>query len=441
MSTQGMTLTVLASTLAEAVAKDNDDPDGHDIASGLFGPAVSEWLRDVAKQLAAVAAAAALATPPAPAPTWPEWAEQILKIVREYSGYDGYDDEDGVDLPEEVREALEELTAQIERLEAKAPAPARQEPLTLPAGKEKQMELTGYQVKQINEFMGGDYDCDVTIAELPERTPIDPDTGALGEPLKAGIYIWCTDYPEEGSVLLEHDQAPHPHPQDAAPASSSATRAAITALAASAEPKCHCGDRPAAQCHEPWEPGCDLGNNPAHVRVAAEPVAVPAGWREVIADVAADISDHPSLAHEKLRRLLAAPPAPAAAEQSMIEAVTRAILFADCGHTNDWRSNTDLGIAAIRAYESYPRGVTTLRDLAGSMRMPCPTVATLLSRVDPSQEYADNTVVPEPLCQALKLAMVRVTAERLLSPFLYPDEPALIVSFASNYWRQSGHRT
>lgn len=65
------------------------------------------------------------------------------------------------------------------------------------------MELTGYQVKQINEFMGGDYDCDVTIAELPERTPIDPDTGALGEPLKAGVYIWCTDYPEEGSVLLE----------------------------------------------------------------------------------------------------------------------------------------------------------------------------------------------------------------------------------------------
>lgn len=61
--------------------------------------------------------------PPAPAPTWPEWAEQILKIVREYSGYDGYDDEDGVDLPEEVREALEELTAQIERVQAKAPAP------------------------------------------------------------------------------------------------------------------------------------------------------------------------------------------------------------------------------------------------------------------------------------------------------------------------------
>lgn len=118
------------------------------------------------------------AAPPAPAPTWPEWAEQILKIVREYSGYDGYDDADGVDLPEEVREALEELTAQITRLEAKAPAPAAD--------------------------------------------------------------------------------------------------------------------------------------------------AMPAGWREVIADVAADISDHPSLACEKLRRLLAAPPAPARQEWQPIDTAPRA---------------------------------------------------------------------------------------------------------------------
>lgn len=34
-----------------------------------------------------------------------------------------------------------------------------------------------------------------------------------------------------------------------------------------AEPMCQCGDRPANQCPEPWEPGCDLGNNAAHVRV------------------------------------------------------------------------------------------------------------------------------------------------------------------------------
>jgi hypothetical protein len=42
-------------------------------------------------------------------------------------------------------------------------------------------------------------------------------------------------------------------------------------------PLCHCKDRPAADCPGEWEPGCDLGNNPAHVRVSAQPVpdAVP----------------------------------------------------------------------------------------------------------------------------------------------------------------------
>lgn len=33
---------------------------------------------------------------------------------------------------------------------------------------------------------------------------------------------------------------------------------------------CPCGDRFASQCPGAWEPGCDLGNNEAHVRVAAE---------------------------------------------------------------------------------------------------------------------------------------------------------------------------
>ncbi len=64
------------------------------------------------------------------------------------------------------------------------------------------MQLIGYQVKQINEFMGGDYDCEVTIEQLPERT-LDPGTGDEPTTLQAGLYIWCTDYPEEGAVLLE----------------------------------------------------------------------------------------------------------------------------------------------------------------------------------------------------------------------------------------------
>ena len=33
-----------------------------------------------------------------------------------------------------------------------------------------------------------------------------------------------------------------------------------------------------------------------------------------------------------------------------VEAVTKAILFEDCGNTQDWQDNTELGEAAIRAY-------------------------------------------------------------------------------------------
>lgn len=41
---------------------------------------------------------------------WPEWATTCLKLIREVSGYDGYDDAEGVDLPEELRELIHELS-------------------------------------------------------------------------------------------------------------------------------------------------------------------------------------------------------------------------------------------------------------------------------------------------------------------------------------------
>jgi hypothetical protein len=47
---------------------------------------------------------------------WTDWEEAVLKIVREFSGYDGFDDADqGVDLPEEVRECLSEISAERDR--------------------------------------------------------------------------------------------------------------------------------------------------------------------------------------------------------------------------------------------------------------------------------------------------------------------------------------
>jgi hypothetical protein len=47
-----MTLTVLTTKLAEAVAKDETPKAGGcDLSAGLFGPCVSEWLRELAKAL------------------------------------------------------------------------------------------------------------------------------------------------------------------------------------------------------------------------------------------------------------------------------------------------------------------------------------------------------------------------------------------------------
>lgn len=43
-------------------------------------------------------------------------------------------------------------------------------------------------------------------------------------------------------------------------------RAAVPLVQAAA---CQCGVRHAAGCPGAWEPGCDLGNNPDHVRVAS----------------------------------------------------------------------------------------------------------------------------------------------------------------------------
>jgi hypothetical protein len=38
-------------------------------------------------------------------------------------------------------------------------------------------------------------------------------------------------------------------------------------LGAGAEARCMCKDRAASACPGEWEPGCDLGNNAAYVRV------------------------------------------------------------------------------------------------------------------------------------------------------------------------------
>lgn len=54
MSLKGMTLTVLATQLAEAVAKDEAHKRGGcDLSAGMYGPNVKQWLRDLADALCA----------------------------------------------------------------------------------------------------------------------------------------------------------------------------------------------------------------------------------------------------------------------------------------------------------------------------------------------------------------------------------------------------
>jgi len=63
MSAYGITITLLATGLAEAVANDQStDACRYDIGNGKFGPNVSEWIRQVAEQLSGEKRASSLAS-------------------------------------------------------------------------------------------------------------------------------------------------------------------------------------------------------------------------------------------------------------------------------------------------------------------------------------------------------------------------------------------
>ena len=52
MSTYGITVTVLATQLAEAVLKDEaPEEGGFDLSAGMFGRHVSDWIRATVKEL------------------------------------------------------------------------------------------------------------------------------------------------------------------------------------------------------------------------------------------------------------------------------------------------------------------------------------------------------------------------------------------------------
>ena len=58
------------------------------------------------------------------------------------------------------------------------------------------LRLTGNQVHELNEFMGGDYGCEIVLGTLPARKSTE------GEDMPAGVYVWIGEHPEEGCVLL-----------------------------------------------------------------------------------------------------------------------------------------------------------------------------------------------------------------------------------------------
>ena len=106
--------------------------------------------------------------------------------------------------------------------------------------------------------------------------------------------------------------------------------AALASAQAQQEPLCPCKDRPAGACDEQWGPQCDLGNNPAHVRVAppvqqAEPVADllsiarECGLRQFLHGVnATDARALLSAFVKTLDRQRAAPTAPAAEKRELL---------------------------------------------------------------------------------------------------------------------------
>lgn len=59
--------------------------------------------------------------------------------------------------------------------------------------------LNGFQARMILKFIDGDDDCSLEVADLPERT------ASNGEHMAAGLYVWLSDYPEEGCLLLTEE--------------------------------------------------------------------------------------------------------------------------------------------------------------------------------------------------------------------------------------------
>lgn len=60
------------------------------------------------------------------------------------------------------------------------------------------VQITGWQVKHLLDFMDGEDEAELTLEHFAEERK-DSETG---EAMPPGLYAWFTEYPEEGSLLL-----------------------------------------------------------------------------------------------------------------------------------------------------------------------------------------------------------------------------------------------
>lgn len=74
------------------------------------------------------------------------------------------------------------------------------------------IQITLRQVRELHKFFGGE-DAEMSVGWL-EGNMVKPDA-ETDPPSPSGLYVWCTDYPDEGVAYLgetEVDDTPQPHP-------------------------------------------------------------------------------------------------------------------------------------------------------------------------------------------------------------------------------------
>lgn len=114
-----------------------------------------------------------------------ELAERIAKITGVEIGEHTSNNDPWMN----AKYAADEYIALLPQPPKPTPSPEAREPA------EPSITLNLAQARALVEFFGGE-DTEAKVARV--------DLGHSG----AGLYVWCADYPEEGSVLLDADAAP-----------------------------------------------------------------------------------------------------------------------------------------------------------------------------------------------------------------------------------------